>query len=213
MAGEVTFDKGYYLVYPTCMAKLSIYVSDELWDRARQASGDRNSSQLVQEALADWTDARTAPRFSSAPAPAERERLAEIRERMRQEARDTYARGYRAGVEVASRLNWQGLDQLAEADFDLAEWVRRAEDPRLDENPASGLLFVISDWQFGAEKDTVGAGPTYDAGLVRALRDVWESVMADDPGAAETPGDKLPASDAGTAAPEPRDDARTRGEA
>jgi hypothetical protein len=109
------------------VARVTVYVPDELLERAKALPGSENTSQLMQKGLRRLVD---DDRPSDEPAYALRpneydERIIELRDRLLDEAEAEYATGYGAAVEVAEALDLQRLNQLARLEFDVATWLRR----------------------------------------------------------------------------------------
>src|SRR5437879_2375912 len=108
--------------------KSTIYVPDELWDRARAlGSQGSNPSQLVQSALTEWVHLRAPRRFDAFEVPTNDdvtidEALFQM-ERLRREAQSKYADGYAAGVRAAANMSWSSLESFGEIGFDLTEWT------------------------------------------------------------------------------------------
>jgi post-segregation antitoxin (ccd killing protein) len=155
------------------MAKLSISVPDQLWERARAVDADKNPSQLVQDALARFVADRQTD-FAAAPA-AESEGIAAIAQQKRAEAEELYLVGYRAGADLAKKWPWEVLDWASQLDFDLGRLQAEDED--------SGDL-VYPDGR--VEDDILDAdgwrrGRLFELGRQHALRDVWKAVTERSP--------------------------------
>src|SRR5437879_4037676 len=111
--------------------RLSLYVSDALWLRARETYRTLGNSRLVQTAL-ECLVADGRPSYLEGPPPECRDRLRRLQERLTGEARVAYHAGYDAGLDLAEILDWWALDQLACVDWRL--------DQVLGSWTASGLL-------------------------------------------------------------------------
>lgn len=113
------------------MARLSVYIPDELLKQARTVAGGRsgpaadaeNTSQLIQRALQRFVDEESRPSYAHAPADAAR-RLAAVRDRLLAEARKDYELGYTVAVEAAGKMPLFVLNSLVREDFDLERWLK-----------------------------------------------------------------------------------------
>jgi hypothetical protein len=164
--------------------RLSIYIPDALWLRARETYRISGNSRLVQAAL-ETLLADTRPSFLEGPPPASAERLRRLQSRLTEEARAAYEAGYDAGLEVAEVLDWWALDQLASADWRM--------DRLLAPQSASGVLDdlrrllvergrpastdFVAELERGRDGD-VRRAATFASGLVAALRDCFEAGTA-----------------------------------
>jgi hypothetical protein len=159
--------------------KLSIYVPDELWQRARQAS-DENPSSLVQTALERWlgNELKRPPYYESPPPDALR--IKQLRDRLEREARALYREGYEEGLRLAEELNWSQLDRLAAVHWDIARWVRTGDD-------VSELLLAREDMNMLAEGYDPTPPTAWSDGRLDALKDVWKTVAFGEPGDATEP--------------------------
>jgi predicted transcriptional regulator len=102
------------------MPKLSVYVSDELWERAKRSGQDskrkRNNSQVVQRALEQMVAEQQAKRSAvAAGAALDEARFAEVVAGLRDEATREYGRGYAAGLELAEALGLEGMQAVSNA--------------------------------------------------------------------------------------------------
>ena len=193
------------------MAKLTVYIPDDLLDRTRALNPDTNTSQLVQrglERLAPADDAGYARRPQDAA-----ELLAAAAGKIREGAAREYEKGYRAALVMVSKTGdvaWPGLDSLARQGFDLPRWAESWQKGLGME--AAGLVpgsegpFKLPDWYFpflndlGSMLDPIGfdqwsftrSGP-FVRGYQAALRDAWET--ADRPEATDSPGGDAAAGD------------------
>lgn len=159
--------------------RLSLYVPDALWLRARETYPLSGNSRLVQAAL-ECLVADSRPSFLEGPPPASAERLRRLQSRLTGEARVAYQAGYDAGLDLADVVDWWVIDQLASAHWRL--------DPVLSSLSAGGVLDdlrrLLAERGQPASRDFVAElerGPrvdtrrvaTFASGLVAALRDCF----------------------------------------
>lgn len=105
------------------MARLSVYIPDEMLEHAKTLENSDNTSQLVQRGLQRLIDDQTRlPSYARAP---ERswEQIIDLRERLLAEAREDYERGYALALEAASGMSLHVINALVDADFDLEKWL------------------------------------------------------------------------------------------
>jgi hypothetical protein len=128
--------------------KLSAYVPDWLWARARASVRQSRSSpsQVVQHALRALLE-RSRPRFAGAPDLEQEAALLLARQHVAEQAQGAYDHGYEAGVQRCELLSWAELERLAAGDW---------------------------DWHDLGVRD---GGSTFDCGLRDALRDAWLGVV------------------------------------
>jgi hypothetical protein len=164
--------------------RLSLYVPDALWLRARETHPVSGNSRLVQSAL-ECLVADSRPSFLEGPPPAIAERLRRLQARLTGEARAAYQAGYDAGLDLAEVVDWWVLDQLAGAHWRL--------DPLLPSLSAGGVLDdlrrllaergqpasrdFVAELERGRDGD-VRRAATFASGLVAALRDCFEAGAA-----------------------------------
>jgi hypothetical protein len=161
--------------------KLSIYIPDALWLRARETYRISGNSRLVQAAL-ETLLADTRPSFLEGPPPASVERLRCLQSRLTEEARAAYEAGYDAGLELAEVLDWWVLDQLASAHWRLdslltsqsAGGVLDDLRRRLAERGQPASRDFVAELERGRDGD-VRRAATFASGLVAALRDCFEA--------------------------------------
>jgi hypothetical protein len=180
--------------------KLSVYLADDLWQRAQRLGtpkGEKpNASALVQRALELMLreqEARTAA--LSTNASIDHERLGAVVDRVRSGARAEFERGYAGGLDLAEIVGFGGVSEIIQwGSIENCEPLWEDEDLE-DYTPwmrAHSLKFE-QDEQYEA----------FRAGADKAVRDVWDAVRSDNWGI-----------DAGTTAPEktpeePSDDDET----
>ena len=161
--------------------KATVYVSDELWDRARQVGPpDANPSQLVQGALNALLQLREPEPFNVFDRPQEEEVFDEHiyqAQRLRREAQEMYAAGYAAGVKAADHVTWEALENCAEVGFDVSQWlmpIRQAISQRLAAAESRESIEVGLEKDFPilpAMRDPLGT--LIDPMAERAPKGVW----------------------------------------
>jgi hypothetical protein len=160
------------------MPRLSVYVPDDLWDRARQVSADPSASAVVQAGLQALVASEATRPVFAAPPP-DSPGIADLRMRLSREGKDEYERAYRAGIELAAKLPFRELDKLSALGWNLLRWVRSTEDERTwhdnqewraQPNDASGSA-IVAVVNAGYEDLSI-----WRAGVNDALRDIWISV-------------------------------------
>lgn len=196
------------------VAKLTVYIPDDLLDQARTLSPGANTSQLVQRGLERLLPAEDAV-YARRPDNVE-DLLASAADQLRKGAAHEFERGYRAALSTVSKAGerlWRGLDSLAGKGFDLVQWTRSWRE--ILGREAAGLVageptgFNPPEW-FGPLADDLGDlldpidfprwsfTPTslFVRGYQAALRDVWEEAerppadgMSEDTPAAEASED------------------------
>jgi len=159
------------------MPKLSLYIPDDLWNRARAVDPALNQSQVAQRALRHWIDAQEArPPAAFEPPPDAAPPSEGLVRRFANEARDQYQAAYRAAMELAERLSWRSLDDLASRGWDWAAWLRHG---------GRDVAGTLPAWLSDREPVAKRRNTTSIQGLVDGLRDIWESVQV---GAPREPG-------------------------
>ncbi|MBP1704794.1 MAG: hypothetical protein H6Q36_533 [Chloroflexi bacterium] len=158
------------------MPKLSLYVPDDLWNRARAVDPGLNQSQVAQRALQHWIETRPGPGSQAFEPPADSVPVPDsLVQRFAGEAREQYQAAYRTAFQLAERISWRSLDELASRGWDWATWLRHGGRDVLPSLPA---------WL--READVEGSAnrrryTTSTQGVVDGLRDIWESVQTGSP--------------------------------
>ena len=173
------------------MAKLTVYIPDDLLDRARAQDAAANTSQLVQRGLERLVGVGSAL-YAQRPADAEA-LLASARDRLAPAAEEEFQCGYRAALTTVDERFWPLLDQLSREGFDLQRWARAwthgmgsvasGLDPRVEAG------FSPPDWweplakDLGSMVDPIGYDETshirttaFKRGYEAALRDAWSAI-------------------------------------
>ncbi len=177
----------HYAQKEPAVAKVSVYVPDDLLREAKESEGTDNTSRAVQAGLRRLIEETSgAPAYVDTP-HFDSNVVNEITERMRNEAREIYEHGYSLGIEMAKVMPWELLDRLAEYEFDLAQLdedtVGRHAIPG-SEDWADELGMIRDFWEVN-EKKRQRYGTTIDRAIRHALRDIWLAVQRD---AADEPG-------------------------
>jgi len=162
------------------VAKLTVYIPDDLLDRARRQDEAANTSQLVQRGLERLVGIDSAP-YAQRPADAA-VLLARSRERLAPVAAAEYERGYRAALATLDERFWAVLDELARHGFDLRRWVAGWQhgiveghgEPDWWEPLADDLGTVIDPNRYDRWSFTPTAA--FVRGYEAALRDAWDAV-------------------------------------
>ena len=170
--------------YPPSMPKLSVYVADELWEKACQVDPLANRSQLVQRGLERLLQDR-----SGGPTPVPEGAAAKIgalRDVFTAQARAEYEAGYAGALEAAEAMPWYALEGLANTRFDTRRWIGQIQRSAAS-NAAHGEQ--VPKWLYSIAKtlgdlaDPIGFDeysftPTRARirGFGDALRAVWDAV-------------------------------------
>lgn len=173
------------------MARLSIYVPDALLGKIRSVEASGNMSNVVQRALERLiVEESGAPLYATGKPTGAQEHLARVHDKLVQEAREEYERGYSAGLSGAEILPWWTIEDFASRDrFDITRWSvgwrnawaditvgrhalpKGARTPdwieKLAKSSLGGLLDPVCDWS---------PKGSYLRGFNDAWRDVWNSV-------------------------------------
>ena len=129
------------------MAELTVYIPDELLDRARALDPGANTSQLVQRGLERLLSPAEDAAYARRPNDAA-ELLAAAAGKIREGAAREYEKGYRAALVMVSKaadVVWPGLDDLARTGFDQPRWAeawRRGLSPG-EGFKAAGLVSAV----------------------------------------------------------------------
>jgi hypothetical protein len=108
------------------MPKVTVYVSDDLLDKARALPDGDKFSQLVQRGLTRLLDEEGpegAPAYATRPEGTEKKIIA-LRKKFLEEAEREYAIGYSTALEIADALPLWSLNELAESGFHVPSWLR-----------------------------------------------------------------------------------------
>lgn len=173
------------------MAKFTVYVPDELWDRAKANGPDQNASQLVQDALRAYASGiAPKPAFARRPPDDAEAVVSHLVPRLADEAESAYQTGYREGLDYASESPWSELEHLAECNWSAREALRGAD---IDASPL--VSFFRKRLPNSAEIEQI-FGPTavlplwsgaQMTGFMDALRIVWARTRAFQTGESDAP--------------------------
>jgi hypothetical protein len=181
----VLLDSSYPITHTPTM-RTTIYVSDELWERVKEAFPTRGASDIVQTALRELMAKQdTPPEFAQERPSPDPDELATARKRLVEEARKSYEIGYGQGMKVGQYVEWWMLDSLARTGWDVSRWRNLTSVEMVDGKPMSIPFEVLLGFdEFAVEDTSIGLG------FVHALKDLWESVVASpDSPVAEKGGD------------------------
>jgi hypothetical protein len=158
------------------MPKLSLYIPDDLWQQARTVDPSLNQSQVAQRALQHWIETRPAAGAQAFVPPPDSVPVPEgLVARFASEAREQYQAAYRAAFQLAERISWRSLDELASRGWDWAAWLRHG---------GHEIVPALPAWLREGEPDAAAGrrrNSTATQGLIDGLRDIWESVQAGAP--------------------------------
>jgi hypothetical protein len=106
------------------MPKFSIYIPDELWEKALATAPDTKPSTLVQAALRRMI-ASQGPRLSLANfSDAMLEERRKVLAKVAAKAREAYLSGYQVGLRVMAddELSWQAIEDFERLGWDFEAW-------------------------------------------------------------------------------------------
>jgi len=131
---------------------MSVYLPDDLAERARAFDPDSNVSRVIQVALRRMfeTDA-SGPGYAQRPADAA-EALEHARLALTSAAQADYQAGYAAALGRLPEIPWRSIDDFAEHDFDLGRWLelkRRG----ISSSAARGGLEGVPEWWWSLAED------------------------------------------------------------
>ena len=175
------------------MPKLSVYVPDELWEQVRESAPDGNASQLVQRALKALVDREPRTAYSQEPPSPAAKTASAIRERLIEEARKEWAKGYTAAIEWSVKHGtWQRLELFAREGFNLDKWVAWMSSTWKSDGTQIKGPDELQEYQvalanaLGSKAEPFGiiewdSTATFCEGFAKALRDLWRSVEVGEP--------------------------------
>jgi len=102
----------------------TVYIPDDLLERAQALLPDVNPSKLVQRGLAQLVEDFQGPVYANARLDAVASEIERLRDHFAVEAKDEYERGYRKALAAADSLSWRVLEELAENHNDLKRVLR-----------------------------------------------------------------------------------------
>lgn len=165
------------------MAKVTLYVPDDLWKRAQEQSEQVNLSQVFQQALKSEFQ-RVLRLQEQADLDAQLD-LPTLRKRFSEQQREIFRYGYAAGIEQAQQymsyadfrfcesVNWDTdavVGRLTSGDIGLADWLL---DAVLDHVPQDGINNPFN----GAA--AAGVQMEVAEGFVAALHRAWDLITDD----------------------------------
>lgn len=158
------------------MPKLSLYVPDDLWNQARAVDPSLNQSQVAQRALQHWIETRPSVGPQAFEPPADSMPVPEsLVQRFASEASEQYQAAYRAAFQLAERISWGSLDELASRGWDWAAWLRHG---------GREILPALPAWLREGDSEVSSTRRRYTTstqGVIDGLRDIWESVQTGSP--------------------------------
>jgi len=102
----------------------TVYIQDELLQRAQALLPEVNPSQLVQRGLAQLIEDLQGPIYGSTRLDAVASDIERLRDHFALEAKAEYESGYRKALAAADSLSWRLLEELAENHNDLKRVLR-----------------------------------------------------------------------------------------
>jgi len=162
------------------MAKVTVYVPDDLWQRAQAQSEPVNLSQIFQQALR--AELRRAGRYQvQADLDAQLD-LNALRERFCHQRIDLYRRGYAIGIDSVQRyLGYADLRFCEDTGWDVDEIMQHLgkDDVTFDKLMDVVLEVVGNDGSIFQTATAQGVQIEVAEGFVAALRRVWELVVTE----------------------------------
>jgi hypothetical protein len=169
------------------MAKLSVYVPDDLLEQVKAIDPSMRPSAILQDALRATVDNRRSRPYARLSPELERDREAAQRIVLERVA-EAYDVGYRAGLAFAQFLPWNAFEDFAASGWNLRNWSSDFDDSEYDNVMATdaeraagdvvldfaGLLReATSTGSWAAIGDRgMPSGVTGEA-FVDAIRDLW----------------------------------------
>jgi hypothetical protein len=175
------------------MPKMSVYVPDELWEQVRESAPDGNASQLVQRALKALVVRAPRTAYSQQPPEPAAASAKAITERLIEEAREEWVRGYTAAIEWSIKHGtWQRLQLFAREGFNLDKWIAFISSIWLDGGTQMQVPDEMREEQvalanaLGSKADPWGiiewdSSATFCEGFAKALSDLCRSVENGEP--------------------------------
>lgn len=102
----------------------TVYIPDDLLERAQALLPDVNPSKLVQRGLAQLVEDLQGPVYGNVRLDAVAIEIERLRDHFAVEAKAEYERGYRKALAAADSLSWRLLEELAENHNDLKRVLR-----------------------------------------------------------------------------------------
>jgi hypothetical protein len=173
--------------------KLSVYIPDELWEQVRGSAPDGNASQLVQRALKTLVVREPRAAYSQEPPSPAAASARAVTERLIEEAREEWAKGYTAAIEWSIKHGtWHRLQLFAREGFNLEKWIAFISSIWLDHETQMKGPDEMREEQvalanaLGSKADPWGiiewdSSATFCEGFAKALSDLWRSVENGEP--------------------------------
>lgn len=173
------------------MARVTVYIPDELLGRARGQDLSVNTSQLVQRGLERLLAGSSTPYASRPPDAAAL--VSRAKARLEPAAASEFQRGYRAALDMVNEAFYRELDEFARQGLSLLRWAeswrKGAGADAAGLTPGAEHGFYPGEWfvrvakDLGALVDPIGYDefsfmPTHAfvAGYETGLRDVWAAL-------------------------------------
>jgi hypothetical protein len=205
--------------------RTTVYIPDDLHEKAQAVTGERKTSRLVQLGLRRLVDEnRKPPAYVTPRNFVSTLRVQQLRDRLAAQAREDYELGYQVGLQTAGEMPFSAMDDLAASDFDLSPWLARHRQEAKREVAAAGVAlqppyYVVPQnpipvatstrwlWTAARALGTLALRTDSEAndftptqprqrGFVDALRDVWAAIESPGLNEADT-GDDSDANERG----------------
>jgi hypothetical protein len=169
------------------MAKLSVYVPDELLEQAKVIDPHMRPSVILQDALRATVDNRKSRPYARLSPELERDRQA-AQQIVLERVATAYGAGYGVGLAFARALPWDAFENFAACGWNLRDWRESFEDEEYehvtatDAEKAAGEVVLDFDgvlqgaileggWVAVGDRN-LPSGVSGEA-FVDAIRDVW----------------------------------------
>jgi len=159
--------------------KLSVYIADELWNKAKALEPSDGPSQILQAALVDRIE-----RVEARPYAVLSDHLREAQEkaaaRVANRLAEAYQTGYELGLFFAGDLMWDALNAFASVGFDLPKMQEMMELEDFFAFTEDGEDYRV-DWDkfwtahgHSLSIETAPTGVVLE-GFIDACRNLWEA--------------------------------------
>lgn len=161
------------------MPKLSVYIADELWNKAKALEPSDGPSQILQAALAEMIE-RAQARPYAVLSDQIRESQEKAAARVAGRLAEAYQVGYELGLSFAADLTWDVLSVFAGVGFDLSKMREMMQQQDFLAIAEDGEEYVV-DWDDFWESEAYAFSshitPTGVVleGFVDACRNLWEA--------------------------------------
>jgi hypothetical protein len=182
------------------MPKFSIYIQDELWERALATAPDTKPSTLVQAALRRLIGSQ-APRLSLANFSDELlEQRRNVLAKVAGQAREAYLSGYEIGLKVMAddELPWEAIEDFERLGWNFEAWKKEFSGWYGQDWTGWWEAYGAPETDSGLQAEEGPMGAVLE-GLIDAFKDLRAAALAELRG--ETPGDLVPPPDMPEAGP------------